>query len=69
MARVMSPDAPEEETRGAETAVRLFNARLHLTARQVRAEAEIIYKGLCRRNRGELANGFREMAYIISRTR
>jgi hypothetical protein len=66
---VMSPDTPAEEVRGMELAEQILTTRWWLSAEQMRRQSEIIYQGLCRRGLGDRANGFREMGYIISRTR
>jgi hypothetical protein len=67
--RVMSPDSPTEETIGANDAERVFASRPYLTAQQVRNQAEIIYHGLLLRGYDVRAYMFREMGYIISKTR
>lgn len=75
MSKTMSPNAPQNERKGEEEAVALFNqaGRQRWNAKRVRDYGDAVY---CMRTQpgtstaeNEMGEGFRRMAYIISQTR
>lgn len=68
---VMSPGAPELETKGADMAVEFFNTpcRLVWSRRLVLSMGEAFFRRACRLGQYSLGDGFREMATIIAKTR
>lgn len=69
MPKVMSPLAPERETRGAKAAQHYYQIMHLLSSKQIIASALLLYLYLCNVYGYEFANEFLDWATIIAKTR